>query len=65
MSVVMNKRLLDLKSAAEYLSIGITTLKSWIRAERIKSIKINSRRLLDVNELDEFIEDLKKEQRKV
>ena len=59
MAVVLNKRLLDVKSAAEYLSIGKTLLYQWIKAGKIPCLKINSRRLIDVNDLDKFIDELK------
>jgi excisionase family DNA binding protein len=59
MPVVIHKRLLDVKSAANYLSIGKTLLYQWITAGKIPCIKINSRRLVDVNDLDKFIDELK------
>jgi len=62
MPVLLQKRLLDLKSAADYLSIGKTLLCSWINTGRIPCLKINTRRVIDVNDLDQFIEDLKIEQ---
>ena len=59
----MKKRLLDVKSAANYLSIGTTLLYQWSAKGKISSLKINSRRLFDVNDLDEFVDKLKEEQR--
>ena len=59
MPVVINKRLLDVKFAAEYLSIGRTLLYQLAAKGKIPSIKINSRRLFDVYDLDEFVEKLK------
>jgi excisionase family DNA binding protein len=63
MVVVVNKRLLDVKSAADYLSIGRSLLYQWAVKGKIPSIKINTRRLFDVNDLDEFVDKLKEEQR--
>ncbi len=63
MPVVINKRLLDVKSAADYLSISRSLLYQWAMKDRIKSLKINSRTLFDVEDLDEFVDILKSEQR--
>jgi excisionase family DNA binding protein len=57
----MNKRLLDAREAASYLSISRSKLYEWTRDERIPSIKIDHRRLFDLNDLDEFVEQLKQE----
>ena len=64
MPVISHRRLLDVKSAAEYLSIGRTLLYQLAAKGKIPSIKINSRRLFDVNDLDEFVERIKREQSK-
>ena len=53
-------RLLDVKTAARYLSISRAKLYQWIDTGKIKSYKIDSRRLLDIRDLDEFVENLKK-----
>ena len=50
-------RLLDVKT---YLSISRAKLYQWIDTGKIKSYKIDSRRLLDIRDLDEFVENLKK-----
>ena len=50
---------LSKKAVLDYLSIGKTLLYSWITVGKIPCLKINSRRLIDVNDLDKFIEDLK------
>ena len=60
MPVVINKRLLDVKDAAQYLSIGCTMLREWIKTKKIPCIRLNSKILLDVEELDEFVNELKK-----
>ena len=64
MPVVLTKRLLDAKEAANYLSISRSKLYQWAQRDRIRSVRIDSRRLFDVNDLDEFIESLKTEQGK-
>lgn len=57
------KRLLDAKKAAEYLSISRAKLYQWVDRGRIPSVRIDGRRLFDILELDEFVENLKAEQR--
>ncbi len=61
MPVMMNKRLLDIKAAAGYLSISRSLLYQWIEKGRIPALKINTRTLIDVYDLDNFVENLKKE----
>ncbi len=58
----LEKRLLDVKSAALYLSISRSKLYQWAEANKIKSVRIDKRRLFDVYDLDEFIDSLKKDQ---
>jgi excisionase family DNA binding protein len=60
--VVINKRLLDIKTAANYLSISRSLLYQWIEKGKIRALKINSRTVIDVNDLDIFIEELKSKQ---
>lgn len=64
MPVIIHRRLLDVKSAAEYLSISRSFLYQLCEKGKIRSIKINSRRLIDVNDLDEFVDRVKREQSK-
>lgn len=64
MPVVLTKRLLDAKEAANYLSISRSKLYQWVDRDRIRSVRIDTRRLFDVNDLDEFVEGLKVEQGK-
>lgn len=59
MPIVVNKRLLDVKAAAEYLSISRSKLYQWTLARRIRSVKIDGRRLFDVHDLDAFVDRLK------
>ena len=61
MPVMLNKRLLDVKEAANYLSISRSKLYQWAERDRIRSVRIDTRRLFDVNDLDEFVESLKAE----
>ena len=62
MPVVVNRRLLDVKSAAEYLSISRALLYQLCERGKIRSIKINSIRLIDVDDLVEFVDRIKQEQ---
>ena len=64
MLVIINKRLLDVKTAATYLSISRAMLYQWASKGKIPSIRINTRRLFDVNDLDEFVDGLKNKQEK-
>ena len=57
---LVQKRLLDVKTAANYLSISRSLLYQWIDKGRIPALKINTRTLIDVYDLDNFIENLKK-----
>ena len=57
----MDKRLLDVKSAADYLSLSRSKLYQLIENGEISSIKIGGRRLFDVMDLDAFVDDLKNE----
>jgi excisionase family DNA binding protein len=54
-----DKRLLDVKAAAEYLSISRATLYRLVEENKINSILLGNRRLFDIIELDQFIEELK------
>ena len=60
---IINKRLLDVRAAAEYLSISRAKLYQWVDAGKIPSVRIDSRRLFDILELNEFVELLKQDQR--
>ena len=63
MPVVVNKRLFNAKEAASYLSISRALLYQLASKARIRSVNINTRRLFDVNDLDDFIDKLKEEHR--
>jgi len=58
--LIVNKRLLDSKEAAKYLSISRSKLYQWADAGRIPSLRIDKRRLFDVLDLDLFVDNLKK-----
>jgi excisionase family DNA binding protein len=59
--VITKKRLLDVKTAADYLSISRAKLYQWINNGKIPSIRIDGKRLFDVYDLDEFVDNLKKD----
>lgn len=63
MMEIAKKRLLDVKAAANYLSISRAKLYQWVDAGKIPSVRIDSRRLFDILELNEFVEQLKADQR--
>ena len=63
MMELAKKRLLDVKAAADYLSISRAKLYQWVDAGKIPSVRIDSRRLFDILELNEFVERLKADQR--
>ena len=64
MPIMNTKRLLDAKGAAAYLGIGRTKLYYWMNAGKIRSIRIDSKRLFDVLDLDAFVERIKEESQK-
>lgn len=49
--------LLNIKEAASYLRISISTLYRWIHQKKIKHVKIGSRVLFSQEYLDEFIKN--------
>ena len=55
----MQKRLLKTGEAAEYLSIGRSTLCEWLHQGKVPSLKIGKSRLFDIKELDEFEQKIK------
>ena len=57
-----NKRLLDVKSAADYLSLSRSKIYQLVEKGKLSSLKVDGRRLFDVVDLDEFVEELKKDQ---
>ena len=59
MGVVIDKRILESKSPANYLSISRSKLYQWVDAGKIPGVRINNKRLFDVIDLDEFVNSLK------
>jgi len=59
MDITMQKRLLNAKDAANYLSISRSKIYQWIDSNKIKSLKIEGRRLFDIFDLDDFVENMK------
>ena len=57
-----NRRLLDVKSTADYLSLSRSKIYQLVEKGRLVSLKVDGRRLFDVVDLDEFVEELKKDQ---
>jgi DNA binding domain, excisionase family len=47
--------LLNIKEAASYLRISVSTLYRWVHQKKIKHAKIGSRVLFSQDSLDEFI----------
>ncbi|MBN1479488.1 helix-turn-helix domain-containing protein [candidate division KSB1 bacterium] len=58
MSIIVHKRLLDAKEAADYLSISRSKLYDWLAKGKIPSVTIDSCRLFDVKKLDQFVDQL-------
>lgn len=56
---VPKQRLLNAEHAALYLGISKALLYQLTEHEKIKSVRINSRRLFDTIELDEYVDSLK------
>ena len=52
-------RLLNVRDAANYLSISRANLYIWLKSGKIISYKLGGRRLIDINDLNLFIENLK------
>ena len=59
--LIINKRLLSVIDASKYLSISRSKLYQWLEKGRIPSVRIDGRRLIDIKDLDQFVDDLKAE----
>jgi excisionase family DNA binding protein len=59
MPVIVNKRLLDAKEAADYLSISRAKLYEWMKKGKIRSLLIDTSRRFDVVDLDGVVDKLK------
>jgi excisionase family DNA binding protein len=54
-------RILNVKEAANYLTISRSNLYLWLKSGKIPSYKLGGRRVVDVNDLNSFIDNLKNE----
>ena len=54
-------RMLNVRDAAKYLSISRSNLYLWLNTGKIRSYKIGGRRIVDIEDLDKFIDRLKNE----
>ena len=58
--MAVEKRLIGVKEAAIYLGIQRSTLYSWAERRRIPSVKMGTRLLFDLQDLDRLIESAKR-----
>lgn len=61
MMIMERHKLFSVREAAEYLNIAEWTLRSWISQKRIPYVKLGSRTLFDINDLNKWIESHKVE----
>ncbi len=55
----VNTRYVDIKAVSRYTSLAESTLYEWAGNGRIPSMKVGSRRLFDLKEIDKFMAGLK------
>jgi len=55
----MKKRLINKKELAEYLSLSVFTIDTWVSQNRIPYVKMGRRVLFDLDDVDKWIEQLK------
>ena len=55
----MEKRLLNIKEASEYLGVKENTLYCWVSQKKIPYVKLGRRTLFDIEDLNKFIEENK------
>ncbi len=53
----MQKRLLSIKEASEYLGIKVNTLYSWVSQKKIDYVKMGSLTKFDIRVIDKYIEN--------
>ena len=53
----MQKRLITIKEASEYLGISVNTLYSWVSQRKIDYVKIGRLTKFDLRVIDKFIEN--------
>ncbi len=56
----MPKRYCNIKDVSEYTSLPVKTLYEWAAQGRIPSIKIGSRVLFDLHDIDHLMQSLKR-----
>lgn len=54
------KRFVNVKTVSEYTSLPVKTLYEWAGTGRIPSVKIGRRVLFDLQDVDKFMESLKR-----
>jgi excisionase family DNA binding protein len=60
-SIDIAPRLLRIADAAHYLSCTYGFMETLIREKKIRSLLLGKRRLLDVHDLDDYVERLKEQ----
>ncbi len=53
------RRLVNIKEAATYIGLKVSTLYGWVSEKKIPHVKIGDRVLFDIADLDAFIEKSK------
>lgn len=53
----MQRRLITIKEASEYLGISVNTLYSWVSQKKIDYVKIGRLTKFDLRVIDKFIEN--------
>ncbi len=53
----MQKRLITIKEASEYLGISVNTLYSWVSQKKIDYVKMGRLTKFDLKTIDKFIEN--------
>ncbi len=62
MKTGLEKRYCSIKELSKYTGIPATTLYDWASLRVIPSIKIRKRILFDINDIDEVMDKLKREE---
>ena len=57
----MKKRLINKRELAEYLSLSVFTIDTWVSQNRIPYVKMGRRVLFDLSEIDKWIDEKKVE----
>lgn len=53
----MQKRLITIKEASEYMGISVNTLYSWVSQKKIDYVKMGRLTKFDIKSIDKFIEN--------